>query len=34
MGDAGPEPTYEEKMRVPPALGFVHQFNPIPVKCI
>ena len=33
--DAGPEPTYEEKMRVPPPpLGFVHQFKPIPVKCI
>ena len=29
MVDAGPEPTYEEKMRVP-----LHQFKPIPVKCI
>ena len=33
--DAGPKPTYEEKMRVPPPpLGFVHQFKPIPVKCM
>ena len=33
--DAGPEPTYKEKMRVPPRpLGFVHQFKHIPVKCI
>ena len=33
--DAGPEPRYDEKMRVPPPpLGFVHQFKPIPVKCI
>ena len=29
--DAGPEPTYEEKMRVPPPPP---QFKPIPVKCI
>ena len=33
--DAGPDPTYEENMREPsPPLGFVHQFRPIPVKCI
>ena len=33
--DAGPEPTYEEKMiELSPPLGFVHQFKPIPVKCI
>ena len=27
--DAGPEPRYEDKMRVPPP-----QLKPIPVKCI
>ena len=33
--DAGPDPMYEEKLRVPPPpLGFVHQFKSIPVKCI
>ena len=35
MVDAGPELTYKEKMRITPhPLVFVHQFKPIPVKCI
>ena len=34
MVDAGPEPSYEEKMRVPPTPGVVYQFKHIPVKCI
>ena len=35
MVDAGPELTYKEKMRITPhPLVFVHQFRPIPVKCI